>query len=92
MITLENITKHELIGLKTIISDSTNKQIIGLNGTVVDETKSMFIINTKNGFKMIQKKHNTWKFLVNNKETTRSGALFEKRSFDRLETKIWQKI
>ncbi len=88
MITLENIPKHELIGLKTIISDSTNKQIIGLNGTVVDETKSMFIINTKNGFKMIQKKHNTWKFLVNNKETTLSGALFEKRSFDRLETKI----
>ncbi len=88
MITLENIPKHELVGLKTIISDSTNKQIIGLNGTVVDETKSMFIINTKNGFKMIQKKHNTWKFLVNNKETTLSGALFEKRSFDRLETKI----
>ena len=88
MITLENIPKHELIGLKTIISDSTNKQIIGLNGTVVDETKSMFIINTKNGLKMIQKKHNTWKFLVNNKETTLSGALFEKRSFDRLETKI----
>jgi len=88
MISLENIPKHELIGLKTIISDSTNKQIIGLNGTVVDETKSMFIINTKNGFKMIQKKHNTWKFLVNNKETTLSGALFEKRSFDRLETKI----
>jgi len=88
MITLENIQMHELIGLKTIISDSTNKQIIGLNGTVVDETKSMFIINTKNGLKMIQKKHNTWKFLVNNKETTLSGALFEKRSFDRLETKI----
>ena len=88
MISIENIPKHELIGLKTIISDSTNKQIIGLNGTVVDETKSMFIINTKNGFKMIQKKHNTWKFLVNNKETTLSGALFEKRSFDRLETKI----
>ncbi len=88
MITLENIPMHELVGLKTIISDSSDKQIIGLNGTVVDETKSMFIINTKNGFKMIQKKHNTWKFLVNNKETTLSGALFEKRSFDRLETKI----
>jgi len=88
MITLENISKHELVGLYTIISDSPNRQIIGLNGTVVDETKSMFIINTKNGFKMIQKKHNTWKFLVNNKETTLSGALFEKRSFDRLETKI----
>ena len=92
MITLENIPAHELVGLKTIISDSLNKQIIGLYGTIVDETKFMFIINTKKGFKMIPKKHNTWKFNVNNKETTLSGALFEKRSFDRLETKIWQKI
>jgi len=92
MITLENIPINELVGLKTIISDSPNKQIIGLNGTVVDETKSMFVINTKKGFKMIPKKHNTWKFHVNNKEITLSGTLFEKRSFDRLETKIWQKI
>jgi len=88
MITLENIPINELVGLKTIISDSPNKQIIGLNGTVVDETKSMFVINTKKGFKMIPKKYNTWKFHVNNKEITISGTLFEKRSFDRLETKI----
>ncbi len=88
MITLENISKHELVGLYTIISDSHNRQIIGLNGTVVDETKSMFVINTKKGFKMIPKKYNTWKFNINNNETTLSGALFEKRSFDRLETKI----
>ena len=47
---------HELVGLKTIISDSPNKQIIGLYGTIVDETKSMFVINTKKGFKMIPKK------------------------------------
>ncbi len=53
MITLENITMHELVGLKTIISDSPNKQIIGLYGTIVDETKFMFIINTKKGLKMI---------------------------------------
>ncbi len=92
MITLENIPINELVGLKTIISDSPNKQIIGLNGTVVDETKSMFVINTKKGFKMIPKKYNTWKFHVNNKEITISGTLFEKRSFDRLETQIWQKI
>ena len=88
MITLENIQIHELVGLKTMISDSPNKQIIGLYGTIVDETKSMFVINTKKGFKMIPKKHNTWKFNVNNTETTLSGTLFEKRSFDRLETKI----
>jgi ribonuclease P protein subunit POP4 len=88
MITLENIQIHELVGLKTMISDSPNKQIIGLYGTIVDETKSMFVINTKKGFKMIPKKHNTWKFNVNTTETNLSGTLLEKRSFDRLETKI----
>lgn len=88
MITLENILMHELVGLKTVISDSPDKHIIGLYGTIVDETKSMFVINTKKGLKMIQKKHNTWKFHVKNKETNLSGILFVKRSFDRLETKI----
>jgi len=42
MITKENIISHELIGLKTEIIDSSNKEILGLNGTIIDETKSMF--------------------------------------------------
>ena len=41
MITPENITSHELIGLRTEIIESSNPQIIGLNGTVTDETKSI---------------------------------------------------
>ncbi len=55
MITAENITSHELIGLRTEIVESSNSQIIGLNGTITDETKSMIIINTANGTKMISK-------------------------------------
>jgi len=87
MITFENISIHEMIGLKTVISASTNSQIIGLTGTIVDETKSMFTINTKNGLKMIPKKENTWKFLSDGNELTFSGSLLEKRSFDRLGAK-----
>jgi ribonuclease P protein subunit POP4 len=88
MITSENIVAHEMIGLKTEISGSPNSQIIGLNGTIVDETKSMLILNTKNGFKMIPKKQNTWKFYAENKEIILYGSLLEKRSYDRLEAKI----
>ena len=47
MITADNITSHEFIGLNTEIVQSTNPQLIGLNGRIVDETKSMFTINTK---------------------------------------------
>lgn len=88
MITFENIAAHEMIGLKTVISASSNNQIIGLTGTIVDETKSMFTINTKNGLKMIPKKQNTWKFVSDGNELTFSGSLLEKRSFDRLGAKL----
>jgi ribonuclease P protein subunit POP4 len=88
MITFENISIHEMIGLKTVISASPNSQIMGLTGIIVDETKSMFIINTKNGFKMIPKKQNTWKFFSDDNELTFSGSLLEKRSFDRLGAKL----
>ena len=88
MITLDNIFSHEIIGLRAIVSNSPNSEIIGLNGTVVDETKSMFTIKTGNGFKNIPKKYNTWKFFVDNQEMTLNGSMLEKRSFDRLRSKI----
>ena len=88
MITLENISSHELVGLTTIVSNSPNSEIIGLNGTIVDETKSMFTIKTGNNLKNIPKKYNTWKFFVDDQELTLSGNMLEKRSFDRLRSKI----
>ena len=84
MITSENITKHEFIGLNTQITDSTNPQIIGLNGTIINETKSMFSLNTVNGVKLIPKSNNSWKFNVNNQQITINGSKIQKRSFDRL--------
>ena len=84
MITAENITSHELIGLRTEIVESSNSQIIGLNGTITDETKSMIIINTTNGTKMIAKSNNSWKFSVDNKDIILNGSKIAKRSFDRI--------
>ena len=88
MITLDNIITHEIIGLNAIVSNSPNSEIIGLNGTIVDETKSMFTIKKGNSFKNIPKKHNTWKFNVGGQEMTLDGSMLEKRSFDRLRIKI----
>jgi ribonuclease P protein subunit POP4 len=84
MITTENITSHELIGLRTEIVESSNPQIIGLNGTIIDETKSMIIINTVKGTKMIAKSNNSWKFSVDNKEIVLNGSIIAKRPFDRI--------
>ena len=84
MITAENITSHELIGLRTEIVESSNSQIIGLNGTITDETKSMISINTANGTKMIAKLNNSWKFSVDNKDIILNGSKIAKRPFDRI--------
>ena len=84
MITVENLSSHELIGLRTEIIESSNSQIIGLNGTITDETKSMFTINTINGAKMIAKSNNVWKFSVNDKDVILIGSKISKRPFDRI--------
>ncbi|MSV33252.1 MAG: ribonuclease P protein subunit [Nitrosarchaeum sp.] len=87
MITADNITSHELIGLHTEIVESSNPQIIGLNGTIIDETKSMITINTVNGTKMISKSNNSWKFLIDNKDIVLNGSKIAKRPFDRIGAK-----
>jgi ribonuclease P protein subunit POP4 len=44
--TPENIHRHELIGLNIEIIQSTDKQMIGLHGLVVDETKNLLVIDS----------------------------------------------
>jgi len=87
MITADNITSHEFIGLNTEIVKSTNPQVIGLNGRIINETKSMFTINTEKGIKSIAKSTNRWKFLMDNKEMIVEGSKITKRPFDRLGVK-----
>ncbi len=84
MMTVDNITSHEFIGLHTEIVQSSNPQIIGLNGRIVDETKSMFTINTKNGTKSIAKSENSWKFSIEGKDIVIDGSKIAKRPFDRI--------
>ncbi len=87
MITKDNITSHEFIGLHTEITQSSNSQIIGLNGRIVDETKSMFRIITKNGMKSITKSKNSWKFSIENQDIVIDGSKIAKRPFDRIGAK-----
>lgn len=81
---MDNITSHELIGLDTEITQSTNPQVIGLNGRILNETKSMLTIKTKNGEKSIAKATNSWKFSIQDKEVIIDGAKIAKRPFDRI--------
>lgn len=87
MRTAENLFRHELVGLDTEITQSSNPEIIGLNGTVVDETKSMIIINTSKGIKKIPKEINHWKFVLNGQVVTLEGKKIAKRPHERLVVK-----
>ena len=87
MITADTISRHEFIGLNTQIVNSSNQQVIGLNGTIINETKSMFTINTKKGMKNIPKSTNDWKFTVQNKEIIINGSKIAKRPFERIGVK-----
>jgi len=92
MITADNITSHEFIGLDTEITQSTNLEVVGLNGRIIDETKSMFKINTEKGVKSVAKSTNQWKFTLENKDIIIEGSKIAKRSFDRIGAKVWLKI
>ena len=84
MRTSENLISHEFVGLDTEIVDSSNPQIIGLNGRIENETKSMFTINTENGTRTIAKSTSSWKFSVDNNDVIVEGSKIAKRPFDRI--------
>lgn len=84
MITSDNIVSHELIGLQVQLVESNNKQIVGLNGKIVDETKFMFTLNTKNGIKRLAKSASKWKFELDGKEIELDGAKLTRRPYERM--------
>ena len=88
MISVDNIASHEFVGLHTEIVSSTNPQIVGLNGRVSEETKSMLRINTENGTKFIAKSNSNWQFTIQNKQVTIEGSKITKRPFDRIGAKL----
>ena len=89
MITIDTIARHELIGLDTQVVESSNLQLVGLNGRVINETKSMITINTKKGKKMIPKLISNLKFFIKGESFLVNGSSIAKRPFERIGAKAW---
>ena len=87
MINIDTISRHELIGLETEVIESNNLQLVGLNGRVINETKSMLTINTKKGKKMIPKLTSNLKFFIKGESFLVNGSSIAKRPFERLGAK-----
>ena len=54
----------------------------------IDETKSMFVLQTENGEKKIPKAHNKWKFVIQDQEVILFGESLCKRPSDRVRMKL----
>ncbi len=88
MITPKNIIKHELIGLKVQVIKSSDPTKIGMEGTVVDETMNMLLVNTSKGIKKLPKAGNTFRFWIKGKKVEILGDVLVGRPEERIKKKL----
>ena len=83
-------SEFDLIGHDVTISDSKNKEIIGINGKIIMETKNMIIMNTRNGKRSIPK--NICQLSDNYVTIQTDSTKLNKRPHERLEILVWHEI
>ena len=84
-------SKFDLIGQNVTISESKNKEIVGINGKIIMETKNMIVIDTKNGKRSIPK--NICQLSNNGGEVIQTDSTkLNKRPHERLEMLVWHEI
>jgi len=89
MRTPENLVRHELIGLKAEVVESTNKKNIGLRGKVVDETRNMLVIEKKGNKEVrITKEYNVFVFYLGKEKVKIEGKILMARPEDRIKKKF----
>jgi len=87
-ITAENFLQHELIGLRAEVEESSNRDLQGLRGAVVDETRNMLVLEDERE-KKVAKAGNVFVFDLGGEERVRvrvrvSGDLLVSRPEDRI--------
>jgi len=88
-ITKRNVLKHELIGLEARVINSSDKNLIGTYGTIIDETKDMLVIDQAGKPKIVQKKSSIFKLtLPGGEEVDVDGANLIARPQDRIKKRV----
>lgn len=88
MITSKNVFYHELIGLYSEVTNSSNKFLIGISGDIIDETKKTISIETENGIKLVPKNNSVFHlFLPNGEWVEIEGKILVNRPEDRIKKK-----
>jgi ribonuclease P protein subunit POP4 len=87
VINVNDIIKHELIGLKIRVVDSKNKSNIGIEGKIIDETKYTIIIESKGTKKRLFKNNITIDVQVDKSIVRINGKLLSGRPKERVKIK-----
>ncbi len=58
----KNIVIHELIGLHVRVANHSDPSLIGVEGTVVDETMNTLVVETEDGEKVVPKRYGVFHF------------------------------
>ena len=81
---LKDFLRHELIGLKMEVIEAKNKNLVGIKGTIIDETKYTLVVKSEDSVKMLMKDQVTLKIYSNDNEIKVNGELLVGRPEDRL--------
>lgn len=84
------LIESELIGTNINIEKSTQKELIGKKGVVIDETMNTFKIKTPIKDIVVQKKGCVFEFEIDGKKITMDGEKLQLRPQDRLK-KLWRR-
>jgi ribonuclease P protein subunit POP4 len=84
MITSQNITAHEWIGLRVKIAKSTDPTLQDLEGIVRDETMNTFTIETNGKLRQVQKQRTTFRAELPSEKVEVDGSLLRFRPEDRV--------
>ncbi len=89
-ITVDNIMRHELIGLEVDIVDSTDKTLEDVSGKVVDESYNMLKIETDDMRELsLPKKNSIFIFSLPNGDKVKvNGDVLVSRPEDRIKKKF----
>ncbi|MCJ7450191.1 MAG: ribonuclease P protein subunit [Candidatus Nanohaloarchaeota archaeon QJJ-9] len=84
----ENLPRHELIGLKTEVVESSDPEKEGIEGKVVDETEGILIIGRKDSRAKIPKEESVFRFYLGDKKVKVNGKLLEGKPEERISKRL----
>ena len=84
-----NLVRHELIGLDVRVMRSQNRQLVGLKGRIVDETRNTLILKDRDKQFVISKNIVSLRFSLPRGETVDlDGNMIVARPEDRIKMRV----